>query len=62
MIDRIAEDGTEIIRGLNLTVKAGEVAAIMGPKGSGKSTLSYVLSGRSDYEVTEGDILYNGES
>jgi Fe-S cluster assembly ATP-binding protein len=59
---RIREDGTEIIRGLNLTVKAGEVAAIMGPNGSGKSTLSYVLAGRSDYEVTEGDILYNGES
>ncbi len=59
---RIAEDGTEIIRGLNLTVKAGEVAAIMGPNGSGKSTLSYILSGREDYEVTEGDILYNGES
>lgn len=59
---RIAEDGTEIIRGLNLTVKAGEVAAIMGPNGSGKSTLSYVLAGRKDYEITEGDILYNGES
>ncbi|MBO6722243.1 MAG: Fe-S cluster assembly ATPase SufC [Roseitalea sp.] len=59
---RIAEDGTEIINGLNLTVKAGEVAAIMGPNGSGKSTLSYVLAGRDDYEVTEGDIFYNGES
>ena len=59
---RIAEDGTEIIRGLDLTVRAGEVAAIMGPNGSGKSTLSYVLAGRDDYEVTEGDILYNGES
>ena len=59
---RIAEDGTELIRGLNLTVKAGEVAAIMGPNGSGKSTLSYILAGREDYEVTEGDILYNGES
>src|SRR5689334_7121263 len=59
---RIAEDGTEIIRGLNLTVKAGEVAAIMWPNGSGKSTLSYVLAGREDYEVTEGDILYDGES
>ena len=45
---RIAEDGTEIIRGLNLTVKAGEVAAIMGPNGSGKSTLSYILSGREE--------------
>ncbi|PZN56850.1 MAG: Fe-S cluster assembly ATPase SufC [Proteobacteria bacterium] len=59
---RIAEDGTEIIRGLNLTVNAGEVAAIMGPNGSGKSTLSYILAGREDYEVTEGDILFNGES
>jgi Fe-S cluster assembly ATP-binding protein len=59
---RIAEDGTEIIKGLNLTVKAGEVAAIMGPNGSGKSTLSYILAGRPDYEVTEGDILYNGQS
>jgi Fe-S cluster assembly ATP-binding protein len=58
----IAEDGTEIIRGLNLTVKAGEVAAIMGPNGSGKSTLSYILAGREDYEVTEGEIIYNGES
>ncbi len=59
---RIAEDGTEIIRGLNLTVNKGEVAAIMGPNGSGKSTLSYILAGRDDYEVTDGDILYNGES
>ncbi|TPL08851.1 Fe-S cluster assembly ATPase SufC [Mesorhizobium sp. B2-4-14] len=59
---RIVDDGTEIIRGLNLTVKAGEVAAIMGPNGSGKSTLSYILAGREDYEVTEGDILYNGRS
>ncbi len=59
---RIADTETEIIRGLNLTVKAGEVAAIMGPNGSGKSTLSYILSGREDYEVTSGDILYNGES
>jgi Fe-S cluster assembly ATP-binding protein len=58
----IAGTDTEIIRGLNLTVKAGEVAAIMGPNGSGKSTLSYILAGRSDYEVTEGEILYNGES
>jgi Fe-S cluster assembly ATP-binding protein len=59
---RIAEDGTEIIRGLNLIVNKGEVAAIMGPNGSGKSTLSYILAGREDYEVTEGDILLNGES
>ena len=59
---KIADTDTEIIRGLDLTVKAGEVAAIMGPNGSGKSTLSYILAGRDDYEVTEGDILYNGES
>ena len=59
---RIAEDGTEIIRGLNLTVNKGEVAAIMGPNGSGKSTLSYILAGRDDYEVTGGEILLNGES
>jgi Fe-S cluster assembly ATP-binding protein len=59
---RIVEDGTEIIRGLSLSVAAGEVAAIMGPNGSGKSTLSYILAGRPDYEVTEGEILYNGHS
>src|SRR5215470_8807015 len=59
---RIASTGVEIIRGLDLAVKAGEVAAIMGPNGSGKSTLSYILAGRPDYEVTEGDILYNGHS
>src|SRR5258708_12664694 len=53
---------SEIIRGLDLTVKAGEVAAIMGPNGSGKSTLSYILAGREGYKVTAGDILYNGES
>ncbi|WP_174801831.1 Fe-S cluster assembly ATPase SufC [Martelella limonii] len=59
---RIAEDGTEIIRGLNLTIQDGEVAAIMGPNGSGKSTLSYILAGREDYEVTEGEVLFNGEN
>ncbi|WP_180897561.1 Fe-S cluster assembly ATPase SufC [Martelella soudanensis] len=59
---RIAEDGTEIIKGLNLTIQDGEVAAIMGPNGSGKSTLSYILAGREDYEVTEGEVIYNGEN
>jgi Fe-S cluster assembly ATP-binding protein len=59
---KIADTDTEIIRGLNLKVEAGEVAAIMGPNGSGKSTLSYILAGRDDYEVTSGDIIYNGSS
>ncbi len=59
---RVAETGAEILRGVDLTIEAGEVAAIMGPNGSGKSTLSYILAGREDYEVTEGDIVYNGES
>ena len=59
---KLAEEDTPIIRGLSLTVPKGEVHAIMGPNGSGKSTLAYVLAGRDDYEVTEGDILYNGES
>ena len=57
---RLAEEKREIIKGLNLTVKAGEVHAIMGPNGSGKSTLSYVLSGREGYEVTEGSVTFKG--
>ncbi|HEX2017440.1 MAG TPA: Fe-S cluster assembly ATPase SufC, partial [Aurantimonas sp.] len=59
---RVADEGTEILRGVDLKVASGEVAAIMGPNGSGKSTLSYIIAGHEDYEVTEGDILYNGES
>ena len=59
---RIAGTETEIIHGLDLTVKDGEVAAIMGPNGSGKSTLSYILAGRNYYEVTVGEIIYNGQS
>ncbi|MEZ5792484.1 MAG: Fe-S cluster assembly ATPase SufC [Nitratireductor sp.] len=58
----LEEDGTEIIKGLSLTVKPGEVAAIMGPNGSGKSTLSYALSGRDGYEITSGDVIFNGQS
>lgn len=52
----------EILRGVNLSVKPGEVHAIMGPNGSGKSTLSSVIAGREDYEVTSGDILWDGQS
>ena len=55
-------DGKEIIRGLDLEVKAGEVHAIMGPNGSGKSTLAHVLAGRDSYEVTEGEVLYEGKN
>ena len=53
-------DGKKILNGLTLTVKPGEVAAIMGPNGSGKSTLSYVVAGKEDYEITEGSIRLNG--
>ncbi len=58
----IAEDGTEILKGLNLELNAGEIHAIMGPNGSGKSTLSKVISGHPAYEVTDGEILFKGES
>jgi Fe-S cluster assembly ATP-binding protein len=55
-------DDKEILRGLNLTVNTGEVHAIMGPNGSGKSTLSYVLAGKDDYEVTDGEVMLDGEN
>jgi Fe-S cluster assembly ATP-binding protein len=58
----LAEEGTPILKGLSLTVPKGQVHAIMGPNGSGKSTLAYVLAGRDDYKVTDGEILWNGES
>src|SRR5499426_4125525 len=55
-------DGKEILKGINLTVKKGEVHAIMGPNGSGKSTLAKVLSGHPDYEVTAGEVLFEGRN
>jgi Fe-S cluster assembly ATP-binding protein len=54
--------GREILRGINLDIKHGEVHAIMGPNGSGKSTLARVLAGHPDYEVTQGDVLFEGQN
>jgi Fe-S cluster assembly ATP-binding protein len=55
-------EGIEILKGVNLKVNKGEIHAIMGPNGSGKSTLSKIVAGHPEYEVTKGDILYDGES
>jgi Fe-S cluster assembly ATP-binding protein len=58
----VTVDGKQILKGLDLTVNKGEVHAIMGPNGSGKSTLAYVLAGKEEYEVTEGEVLLDGEN
>jgi len=57
----VKADGKEILRGIDLKVKAGEVHSIMGPNGSGKSTLAQVLAGRESYEVTAGEVIYEGK-
>jgi len=57
----VAVDGKEILKGITLSIPAGEVHAVMGPNGSGKSTLSYTLAGREGYEITRGHIRFNGE-
>ena len=56
------EAGKEILKGVNLTINSGETHAIMGPNGSGKSTLSYTIAGHPKYEVTEGEVLLDGEN
>ena len=55
-------DGKEILQGINLEIKAGEIHAIMGPNGSGKSTLASVLAGKNGYDVTGGEVIFEGKN
>jgi len=57
----VSINGKEILKGVNLEVNKGEVHAIMGPNGTGKSTLASVVAGKEGYEVTQGEVLYNGK-
>ncbi|HCU98372.1 MAG TPA: Fe-S cluster assembly ATPase SufC, partial [Chloroflexi bacterium] len=56
----VSVEETDILRGVNLTIKQGEIHALMGPNGSGKSTLAHALMGHPNYEIVEGEILFNG--
>lgn len=56
------EDGTEILKGINLQINPGEVHAIMGPNGAGKSTLASVVAGKEEYEITDGEIIFDGNN
>ncbi|HPQ08002.1 MAG TPA: Fe-S cluster assembly ATPase SufC [Bacteroidia bacterium] len=59
---KVSVNGNEILKGIDLVINKGEIHAIMGPNGSGKSTLSYVLAGKEGYDVTEGEIIFNGKN